>query len=198
MSTIPPHDHESEAEWLADRALVQRTLTGDPVAREELAERLGCVPAMVRAQNVRCGSRLSEDEIEDVVQDTLSALWVKLATFEGRSRLESWAYRFTSNELLKARERRRRADRQSEIDPDAMPGEPAPDEPVADVHLQACLERLTHDYAVVVRMKHYDELTFEQISARVGASSNTVKARYYRGLARLKDALTPYRRKELR
>lgn len=154
---------------------------------------------MVRALNAQNGARLSEDELEDVVQETLSALWTKLATFEGRSRLESWTYRFASNEVLKALERRRRAHRAADVDLDLRAQEPMPEgELIEDAHVQACLERLTDEYALVVRLKHYHDLTFEEIAVRVGSPSNTVKARYYRGLERLKEALMPRWRKELR
>jgi NAD(P)-dependent dehydrogenase (short-subunit alcohol dehydrogenase family) len=43
--------------------------------------------------------------------------------------------------------------------------------------------------ADVIRMKHFEDLTFEEIGTRLGNSINTVKTRYYRGISRLLDRL---------
>lgn len=44
---------------------------------------------------------------EDAVQDALAKAWTGLATFEGRSSLNTWLFRLTANEVLAARRRRR-------------------------------------------------------------------------------------------
>lgn len=187
-----------ETAWSQDVALVRRVLEGDAPARDEIVERLACVSAMARSLNVERGARLSEHDVDDVVQDALSALWSKLASFEGRSRLESWAYRFTTNEVLKALERRRRAPQRSEVDPEAHSAEVDEDRaPIGGSQVVACLARLADDHAVVLRLKHFDDLTFDEIALRLGSPPNTIKARYYRGLARLREALLPCMRREL-
>lgn len=177
----------------ADLALVRRVLTGDELAFEALRQRLARLPAMLRHQDARLGRPLNETELEDVLRDTVAALWAKLATFEGRASLETWMYRFAALELLKAVQRKCRAP-QSLEDPWSAP-DPAPDEALAaerDIdraELEQALAALTAGAAEVIRMRHFDELVFEEIAARVQLPLNTVKARYYRGLARLKEIL---------
>jgi DNA-directed RNA polymerase specialized sigma24 family protein len=38
-------------------------------------------------------------------------------------------------------------------------------------------------------MKHFEERTFEEIAAALGASPNTIKSRYYRGMLELRRIL---------
>ncbi|HVS17567.1 MAG TPA: sigma factor-like helix-turn-helix DNA-binding protein, partial [Planctomycetota bacterium] len=55
--------------------------------------------------------------------------------------------------------------------------------------LEAALDRLTPEAARTIRAKHFEGLDFEGIATRAGLPLNTVKARYYRGLARLREIL---------
>lgn len=189
-----------EADRGADLALVRRVLTGDEVAFAALRQRLARLPAMLRHQDARLGRPLNETELEDVLRDTVAALWAKLATFEGRASLETWMYRFAALELLKAVQRKCRAPQILEDPwsaPDPAGDESGAQEPAFDrAELEDGLAALTSGAAEVIRLRHFDELGFEQIAARVGLPLNTVKARYYRGLARLKEILERRRRKE--
>ena len=107
-----------------DLALVQRVLGADAAALEVLRQRLARLPAMVRHQDARLGRTLNETELEDVVRETVAALWSKLSTFEGRASLETWMYRFASLELLKAVQRKCRAPEPLE-DPWSTPDRPS-------------------------------------------------------------------------
>jgi RNA polymerase sigma factor (sigma-70 family) len=46
----------------------------------------------------------------------------------------------------------------------------------------------------VVELKHFEDLTFDEIGARLATSPNTVKTWYYEALADLKRVLAPARR----
>lgn len=183
----------------ADLALVRRVLTGDELAFEALRQRLARLPAMLRHQDARLGRPLNETELEDVVRDTVAALWAKLATFEGRATLETWMYRFAALELLKAVQRKCRAPQSLEDPwsaPDAAAEEARESEPDFDrADLEAGLAGLTDGAAAVIRQRHFEGLEFEEIALRAQLPLNTVKARYYRGLARLKEILVRRRRR---
>jgi RNA polymerase sigma factor (sigma-70 family) len=176
-----------------DLALVRRVLTGDELAFEALRQRLARLPAMLRHQDARLGRPLNETELEDVLRDTVAALWAKLGTFEGRATLETWMYRFCALELLKAVQRKCRAPQSLEDPwsaPDAATEEARDAEPAFDrAELDAGLGALTEGAAAVIRQRHFEELEFEEIAARARLPLNTVKARYYRGLARLREVL---------
>lgn len=182
-----------------DRVLVQRVLVGDEAALGLLRQRLARVPAMVRHQDARMGRLLNETELEDVVRETVAALWAKLSTFEGRASLETWMYRFAALELLKGVQRKCRAPQPLEdpwSTPDRAAAEAEDDGPEFDrAELEAGLASLTSEAAEVIRQRHFEDLEFEAIAARARLPLNTVKARYYRGLARLKETLERRRRR---
>jgi RNA polymerase sigma-70 factor, ECF subfamily len=166
-----------------DVELVGRARAGDAEAVERLLDRLACVPAMLRERHRRLGSPLSAEDLAEVEQETYTALWSKLAGFEGRAALETWAYRFVVLELLKGLDRRARR---------ASSGD---DERLALVALHAALERVGPPGADVIRMRHFDQLSFDAIAARSGEPEPTVKARYYRAMKRLREALEPHLRR---
>lgn len=183
----------------ADLGLVHGVLAGDETALETLRQRLARVPAMVRHQDARMGRLLNETELEDVVRETVAALWSKLSTFEGRASLETWMYRFAALELLKGVQRKCRAPQPLD-DPWSAPDRAASaleeEGPEFDrAQLEEGLAALTPQAAAVIRQRHFEELDFEQIAERAGLPLNTVKARYYRGLARLKEILERRRRR---
>lgn len=177
----------------ADLELVRLARLKDPRAIANLTDRLACIPAMLRERHHRYGSPLSGDELAEVEQETLTALWGKLATFEGRASLETWAYRFTVNELLKGIDRNRRLrrfvrDGQTELDARAEPEREEPRLELDTVH--ACLDRIGPPAADVIRMRHFESLSFEDIARRSDQPLSAVKARYYRGLERLREMLS--------
>ena len=191
MNPRPPEEAARERH-ARDLEFARRALARDPVAIEELGRRLACLPAMVRFQSQRLGGALDALEIEDVVRETTLALWTKLPSFEGRSTLETWAFRFAMLEVLKALQARsRRPEELEEPEARADHRDEAEAEPLPyDARdLQAGLEALSSEAAEVIRLRHWEELPFERIVERVGVPLNTVKARYYRGLARLKEIL---------
>ena len=178
---------------LEDLELVGRLLRHDPAALEEMGRRLGCLLAMLRYQARRLGASLSEHELEEIAQDTVVALWSKLATFKGLSTLETWAFRFATLEILKVIQRRaRRPTPARTIDADSEPAievGPESEPSIGSAELLAGLESLEPTTARVIRRRHHDEASFEDIAAAEGLPLNTVKARYYRGLARLREHL---------
>lgn len=183
----------------ADREMVRGVLSGDEDALDQLRQRLARVPAMVRHQDARMGRLLNESELEDVVRETVAALWSKLARFEGRASFDTWTYRFAALELLKGVQRKCRAPQPMEdpwSEPDRGSGDPEDAGPEFDrTQLEDGLAALTPEAAEVIRLRHFEELGFEAIAARAGVPLNTIKARYYRGLARLKEVLERRRRR---
>jgi RNA polymerase sigma-70 factor (ECF subfamily) len=175
-----------------DLQFARLVLAGDPAALEQLDRRLACLPAMVRHQNRSLGGHLDANELEDVVRETTLALWTKLPAFEGRSTLETWAYRFALLEVLKALQARTRRPRPLET-PELCADDRGEYEELAPCidgkELLQGLAELSSTAAEVIRLRHWDELPFERIAERTGLPLNTIKARYYRGLARLREIL---------
>ncbi len=145
---------------------------------------------MLTRQNARLGAPLTSDEVEDLVQDVLVVIWRKVELFEGRSTLETWVYRVCRLELMNGIRRKRRflesveeAEHDPMVESDAIPGGGEAEGALRE------LERLGPPAADIIRMKHFEQLTFEAIGARLSISPNTAKTQYYRGLCRLRSLL---------
>jgi RNA polymerase sigma-70 factor (ECF subfamily) len=187
----PRSTTEGHATEAGDLALVRAAIGGAADATERLFARLRCVARMLAGRNAQLGRPLSEHELEDLLQETLLALWQKLDEYDGRVRLESWAFGFALLQLL---DRLRRLDRFEGLlarapapDPSVVDAAPAHADELERVHRAlAMLERVDAD---VVRSKHFDELSFEEIAARFGEPTSTIKTRYYRAVARLRFQL---------
>ena len=183
-----------------DLALARAARGGDPESVARLADRLACVPGVVRSMHGRLGHPLREEELDEVVQETLAALWAKLERFDGRSALETWAYGFCGTQLIKFLERKRRRSNLSYgLRTEDLSGAAERDEQLSRLEFEwvhAALERLGPPADDVVRLKHFEELTFEEIGQRLSISPNTAKTHYYRALERLREALAPLWRVE--
>lgn len=171
----------------SDLSLAQAAQNGSAPHVDELLDRLRLVPRILRAQNARLGKPMNEAALDDIAQDVFLIIWSKLDAYDGARPFEAWAYRICRYELMNGIRRQHRH-AMAEVHPDVPEGEArATPWDYEEVHLG--LETLPRTEASVVRLKHFEELTFEQIGARLAISGNTAKTRYYRGLARLEEFL---------
>lgn len=171
-----------------DLDLVRRALHGDDAALQELGHRLQCVPRILAARNARVGRPLGEDDVREAAHEVIARVWSQLGEFRGQAALESWVYRFCEFELINAVRRKKRSPRA--VDDDLLT-DPRASDSVDVERVYMGLDRLLPEEAAAVRLKHFDELTFEEIAARAQAPLATVKSRYYRGLEKLRFWLAP-------
>lgn len=177
---------------LEDLNLVARALAMDTLSIEALCRRMQCIPRILRAHNRRLGSPMNEHEVEDAAQDSLMIIWRKLPTFHGESPLEAWVYRiciFEFMNCLRKNSRRRRTEARPLEDLGTEVAAPAAETPWKFEPLQRALDRLPPEEAAVVRAKHFDSITLDQIAQQTGTPSSTIKSRYYRALSRLEREL---------
>lgn len=173
-----------------DLALVRRALAGDRAAKEQLALRLACVGRMVAARNRSFGGALDEHTLRDVVGDVVMRVLQKLGDYSGYAAFESWVYVFCEGELRNAvRRRRRLAAREVATADGAEDAVTAAVPPAVDEDVHQCLEKLPEEDRRVMRWKHFEDATLEEIAARLVKNLNTVKSRYTRALRQLKLCL---------
>jgi RNA polymerase sigma-70 factor (ECF subfamily) len=184
-----------------DLRLAREARSGSPAARREFIERMRCVPRMLAARNARLRNPLRHEDLEDLSQETLVAIWRRLDSYAGLSALESWAYRFchlTLSHHLRVRARGAvpqamraygAAVAGSAAEPVAGPAGSGMDRVLRYEELYGAIDRLEEAEARMIRLKHFDRLTFEEIAERVGQPESTVKTAYYRAMARLRERL---------
>jgi RNA polymerase sigma-70 factor (ECF subfamily) len=180
-----------------DLELARAALAGEGLALADFAERMACVPQMLAALNRRLGNPLAGGDLDDLAQEALIRVWAKLPGFAGLSALETWVYPFCYLEFMNALRRRRRLGRM-ELSGDLgqATGGTAAVGAFEFERLHLALERLPAGEAQVLRLKCFEELTFDEIGTRLGIPLNTAKTHFYRGLARLRQALAREGREE--
>jgi RNA polymerase sigma-70 factor (ECF subfamily) len=167
-----------------DSALVRRALDGDAGAFETLVTR-----HQRALYTVACRMLGNRDEARDAIQGALVKAYEHLGSFDPRHRFFSWIYRIVVNECLNLLRARRPAD-------DLSPALAAGDTPF-DVaangerarQVQQALLRLTPDARAVIVMRHFGDLSYDEIAAALNLPSKTVKSRLYAARQRLGELL---------
>lgn len=132
---------------------------------------------------------------EDVVGETMIAIWRGAGTFSGTSRLSTWIFGIARHKSLDAL--RRAGRRQREVDLDGAADLPSScDSPLEGVHrkqveslTKRALAMLSREHQEILRLVFYEELPYDEISTMLGIPSNTVKTRVFYAKQHLKRAL---------
>ena len=126
------------------------------------------------------------EEVEDLFQEVLVALWLGLESFRGDSALRSWIYRISLNTCISAdRKRRRRAD-SVRLDMKIDLFAEADDDSRQVQMLRRRIGKLgVFDRAIILLW--LENLSYEEIGAIVGISAKNVSVRLVRIREQLKN-----------
>jgi RNA polymerase sigma-70 factor (ECF subfamily) len=177
---------------LSDAALVRAVLSSDPAARERFVARMRCVPRILAALNARHGRPLDDEALADLAQDAVVVVWRKLPEFRDPGPLEAWVYGIAYLEFRNAWRRAGRAKkRQVPLSEAVQPISEQESESVGDPanEIEVALSRLDPEDSSIIRLRHYEGLSFEAIGERLGIPMNTAKTRYHRSLRDLREWL---------
>lgn len=166
---------------------VRRAQAGDVAAFERLyREHLPRVHRIARWL-------LGTDDVDDVIQDVFVRVWSKLATFNGRSTVETWINRVATNVVLRHREKLgRRAGREVPLE--------SHDERVhidrLDLRLdiEAAVSGLPERARIVFVLHEIQGLTHEEISKLMGTTSITCRTQLHRARQMIRSQLSGDRR----
>jgi|SRR5215475_9106343 len=169
-----------------DEVLVVAAILGDLDAFGELASRYR--PAVVRtAQSI-----VGRDDAEDVAQDALLLAFKALPSIEEPPKFAAWLSAITRHRALRfsKREQPHKAGRidldEFLIDQVRALGQPLT-RPEEDDELRLALESVPSDYALVLRLRFFDDMPLKRIAAFLGAPLTTVKWRIHRGKQLLRE-----------
>jgi RNA polymerase sigma factor (sigma-70 family) len=173
----------------AEAQLVRRIIARDARSMDDLARHMASIPRFLEAKNQELGRPLDTEELRDLEQDAKLIVLRDLPAYRPVAPLQAWIRGICRNCLRAAvRARRRRARRFAPFWED-LSAVAAGDEFRDWSEVELLLERLGGTEAQIVRWRHLFDLSFQEIGETLGCPANTVKARYYRGLERLRRQL---------
>jgi RNA polymerase sigma-70 factor (ECF subfamily) len=192
-----------------DRQLIAGLQAGNQAAVTELAERYG-----PRIHQLAMRYMKNHEDAEEVTQDVLLKVHLKIDAFRGDAALSSWIYRITFNTAM-SRLRQHRAARVAAQDRDRVealheaageqtrtPKEPAdwsrmPDEQLMRAQLleafAAAVQELPEIYRAPVVLRDIQGLTTEEASVRLKLKDQTLKSRLHRGRLLLRERLDAFK-----
>jgi RNA polymerase sigma-70 factor (ECF subfamily) len=139
----------------------------------------------------------------DVTQQVFLKLFTRIRQFQGESEFTTWLYRLTTNACLDERRKRRRVQQLGEGFELSEPrGRRSQEESVARAEVRRSVERavaaLKPKLRVVMLLKYFEEMSYEEIAEALGLSKGTVASRLNRGHKALARSLGHLRAELLR
>lgn len=182
-----------------DRELIDRTLAGDGGAFALLVERFQRKIFRVAFAIVR-----DEMEADTVTQDTFVQAYTNLAKFQGRSELETWLTRIAINKSRDSLRRRRfvslltrNENDEEEFVVEPVDNRPDPERELMSRQLRAAIERAEHSLSaqqkVIFRLRHYENLSLEEIARNLGLRAGTARAHLFRAVHKIRKELEQWR-----
>lgn len=178
---------ERKPTWDADRDLVARVATGDVAAMQSLYT----LHAEAARRFVR--GRINDAQAaEDVVHDTMLAVWRGAGGFEGRASVRSWILTLARN---KAVDHVRRHAKVTLAEPDETIPDDSPD-PASVIaasqdadRLRACLHGLPERMRAAVHLAFFEDLTCAEIARIEDVPEGTIKTRIHHAKKKLMACL---------
>ncbi|MGB2983159.1 MAG: sigma-70 family RNA polymerase sigma factor [Candidatus Bipolaricaulia bacterium] len=124
---------------------------------------------------------------EEVMQETMIAVWRSARRFEGRSKASTWILGIARNLAHNLLRKEKRGNRMPEIKTTAP--DPA-DGAEREVRVQRAMEALTDAQREVLHLVYYEELGVREAAAVLGIPEGTVKSRMFHARKTLAKELT--------
>lgn len=184
---------QPQAEHSTDE-LIDRSMEGDQRAFAELVERY-------QKKIFRVAHVILRDEMESdlVTQDAFVQAWLHLARFERRSSFETWLTRIAINRARDViRSRRWTVPLASQTVDDEAGFEPVdekadPERNAVSRQMNKAIERavnsLSTQQKMIFRLRHYENLSLEEISQAMDLRAGTVRAHLFRAIHKLRAEL---------
>jgi RNA polymerase sigma-70 factor, ECF subfamily len=142
--------------------------------------------------------RNSEDALE-VVQDAFVKLYQQADRVDARAEPGAWLTRVAINGAIdRYRQRKRRGSREITVESEDWPDVPSPrgHDAIDGLHtedsrraIERGLQCLNERQRAVVTLRHFSELSLDEIASTLGVRIGTVKSSLNRALARLKTVM---------
>jgi RNA polymerase sigma-70 factor (ECF subfamily) len=168
-----------------DSELARAALDGDRRAFDELVERYES-----RIYNLALRVTGNRADALDAAQSTFLKAYLNLHRFDTARSFFSWIYRIGMNESLDTIQASRRF---SELDPETESGAASPEQESAGREagreIRHAVQELPPEQRVVVVLRHFQGLSYREISDVVGVPQKTVKSRLFEARRSLRARL---------
>jgi RNA polymerase sigma-70 factor (ECF subfamily) len=184
-----------------DQELIDRTIAGDGHAYAILVDRFQRKIFRVAFSIVR-----DETEADTITQDTFVQAYTHLSRFEGRAGLETWLTRIAINRSRDTLRRRRFVslftmreddDGVTETMLEPVDERPDPERQMMSSQLRGAISRaekqLSAQQKVIFRLRHYENLSLEDIADHLGLQAGTVRAHLFRAIQKIRKELAGWR-----
>ena len=140
-------------------------------------------PLFLPAYRLAFGMLRNREEAEDAVQEAALSAWRHRGTFRPDADPRPWFFAIVANHCRRYR-RSRWGRMVRQADPPALSGIEADVE--ADIDLRRAVNKLGHDDRLVVVLRYYMDLPYEEIGVVLGPSDQAARSRTQRAVRRLR------------
>lgn len=133
---------------------------------------------------------------EDILSDVMMQVWNKSASFDGRSKVNTWLLGITHHKIIdyirkESRHSHDELDTQTEnisIDTSLMDNDTS--ESIITENMTYCIDELKDSYKEIMYLTLYADLSYQDISAMMDCPEGTIKSRMFSARKLLKKCLS--------
>jgi RNA polymerase sigma-70 factor (ECF subfamily) len=196
---LPAKKADSTDRQFEDKALVRRARTGEQRAYSELVKRhKRGIERLIRP----IARTATTDEIEDLVQEAFTKAFLHLNSYSEEYAFSTWLYRIATNHAIDHLRRKKL----SMFSISAPPGggdhgeDESKDFEITDTSwvpeqlmlseershiIEAAIEQLPENYKRIIKLRHNDDLEYDEIAKVLNLPMGTVKVHLHRARAAL-------------
>ena len=192
-----PRSGDDSDPWV-DAWLVSHAVRGDAQAYETLVRRHQALVYRVAYRMLGNAS-----DAEDVTQDVWLQVWASLSSFAGSAAFTAWLYRIAVNKAIGVARRRYRSVEQLDGEQPAtaaggrQPAAPSSEDAALAGErsraVDAAVAQLGPDLRAAFVLRHFEDLSYQDIARVLGVPEATVRGRLVRSRRQLMTALGQWR-----
>jgi RNA polymerase sigma-70 factor (ECF subfamily) len=126
---------------------------------------------------------LSHDDTKDILQEVFLRVWKNISSFKGDSKLFTWLYKITTNEVSRFLDRKKRMLKKNEVLQEIMQNELVNSHLISgdeiQIKLQKAILQLPHKQQLVFNLRYFDDMNYEDIAEILETSVESLKVSYH-------------------
>ena len=180
-----------------DLRAIRRCLDGDTSAYTLLQKKYTSIVSSLIRRMIK-----NEEDVQDLVQETFIKAYNALASFQSAYSFSAWLYRIASNNCIDFHRKRKiqiislnqkHYDSEDEEEMEIEDSSYLPDIKMMNEEkkkaLQDAFDKLPENYKAIMKLRHEEDLDYNEISEKLNLPLGTVKAHLYRARKMMYDNL---------